>query len=264
MKKVSRLVSTAAGMVVVGSAVKQLLDAQKKLNRTGIIGAVQEEVALLKTEMEVTKTVTIAGLDFCVGTLNGKEVVVVQSGMGKVNAAACTQLLITVFRVQRIINTGAAGSLDAKLNIGDIVVSTELLQHDFDLTLLGYEQGSVFVDREAEIMADPSLVEAAVEATKKVAPNIGVYQGKICTGDQFIASQEQKESIISNFGGLCCEMEGGSVAQICAMNHIPFVVIRAISDQADDSGNQSYEQFQESVVRLSALITKEMMAYIDY
>ena len=147
--------------------------------------------------------------------------IIVKCGVGKVNAGICAQLLIQNFGVDKVINTGVAGSLDADIDIGDIVVSSEAVQHDFDLTPLGYAPGETDVDGIVAFPADESMVKDAVNAVKEAAPEINVFEGRICTGDQFIASKEKKEYIISTFGGLCCEMEGGAIAQACYLNDTP-------------------------------------------
>ena len=230
--------------------------------KTGIIGALAEEVTLLKEEMSDIKTTTIAGMEFCEGKLDGNEVIVVQSGMGKVNAGICAQMLINTFGVNRVINTGVAGSLDAKIDIGDIVVSTDAIEHDFDLSPIGYAPGQVYNPGPIAFQADEEMRKNVITATKECAPDIQVFEGRICTGDQFIASKEQKNTIISKFGGLCCEMEGGAIAQVCYINKIPFVIIRAISDKADDSEEMSYEKFKKDAATRCAAITKYMVTKI--
>ena len=229
--------------------------------KTGIIGALDEEVTLLKEEMKDTKTTTVAGMEFCEGKLDGKDVIVVQSGMGKVNAGICAQTLINTFGANRIINTGVAGSLDAKIDIGDIVVSTDALEHDFDLTPIGYAPGQIYYNEAVAFTADENMRKDVVTAAKECAPEINIFEGRICTGDQFIASKEQKKAIVSKFGGLCCEMEGGAIAQVCYINKIPFVIIRAISDKADDSEEMSYEEFKKEAAARSAKITHYMVTH---
>ena len=228
--------------------------------KTGIIGAMDEEVATLKEALIEENIITIAGMEFHEGKLDGKDVVVVKCSVGKVNAAACAQILISVFGVDRIINTGVAGSLDAEIDIGDIVVSTEAVQHDFDLTPIGYAPGETDVDGLVAFPADSEMRETAVKAVKEAAPEINVFEGRICSGDQFIASKEKKDAIVNSFGGLCCEMEGGAIAQVCYLNNTPFVIIRAISDKADDSEEMSYEQFKEAAAIHCAAVTRYMIS----
>ncbi len=229
--------------------------------KTGIIGALAEEVSLLKQEMKIEKTTTISGMEFCEGKLDGEYVIVVQSGMGKVNAGICAQVLINTFGAKRVINTGVAGSLDAKIDIGDIVVSTDVIEHDFDLSPIGYAPGQVYNPGHVAFQADENMRKSVITAVAECAPEIHVFEGRICTGDKFIASKEQKNAIISKFGGLCCEMEGGAIAQVCYINKIPFVIIRAISDKADDSEEMAYEEFKNNVATRCAAITHYMVTH---
>ena len=228
--------------------------------RTGIIGAMEEEVETLKSALKNAKTTTIGDMVFYEGTLDGADVVIVKCGIGKVNAGTCAQLLINDFGVDRIINTGVAGSLDASIDIGDIVVSTDAVQHDFDLTPLGYAPGELDGIGSQAFPADPDMRASAVEAVKQCAPEVNVFEGRVCTGDQFIASAEQKEAITSVFGGLCCEMEGGAIAQICYQNEIPYVIIRAISDKADGSAEMDYPEFEHASAVRCAAVTLYMVS----
>ncbi len=234
--------------------------AEKEI-KTGIIGAMAEEVASLKEAMKRKRIKTIAGMEFCQGRLDGAPVVVVQCGMGKVNAGICAQLLIDRFNVDRVINTGVAGSLDAAIDIGDIVVSTDVVQHDFDLVPLGYARGEMPAIGTTSFPANEKMRKSVVKAVKELVPQIKAFEGRICTGDQFIASKEHKKAIISTFGGLCCEMEGGSIAQVCHLNKTPFVIIRAISDKADDSEEVSFNEFMEAAAARCAAITRYMVTH---
>ena len=234
--------------------------AQPAAEKTGIIGAMEVEVASLKSAMEITSTKIIAGMEFCEGTLDGKAVVVVQCGMGKVNAGICAHTLINDFEVTRVINTGVAGSLDNAIDIGDIVVSTDAVQHDYDVSPIGFARGEIPYTGLYAFPADEALRAIAVRAAKEVAPEIKVFEGRVCSGDQFIASREQKETIIENFGGKCCEMEGGAIAQACYLNGTPFVIIRAISDKADASEEVSFQEFEASAAMRCAAIVRYMIA----
>ena len=229
--------------------------------KTGIIGAMDEEVDSLKEALDDAKTVSIGGMEFREGMLDGQHVVIVRCGVGKVNAGNCAQLLISVFGVDRIINTGVAGSLDASIDIGDIVVSTDAVQHDFDLTPMGYAPGELDGIGSPSLPADADMRERAVNAVRQSAPEVHVFEGRVCTGDQFIASAEQKDAIIAKFGGLCCEMEGGAIAQICFQNEIPFVIIRAISDKADGSAEMDYSEFEHAAALRCAAITRYMITH---
>lgn len=221
---------------------------------TGIIGAMESEVTSITDAMENVNVTSVSGMEFAEGTIGGNKVVVVQCGIGKVNAGICAQTLIVDFGVKRVINTGVAGSLTDELGINDFVVSVDAVQHDYDLTPLGYEPGEFSDLGVSTFTADENLRELAVAAIKQAAPDSKVLEGRVCTGDQFIATDEQVEEITSNFGGLCCEMEGGAIAQVCYRNGIPFVIIRAISDDSDDD---AYEAFQENAAEecANAVIT---------
>lgn len=260
MKKLIALIIALAMSLTLVACGQQAEPAAEQVAVAGIIGAMEEELASLKSAMQITSTRTIAGMEFCEGTLDGKAVVVVQCGMGKVNAGICAHTLINEFGCARIINTGVAGSLDAKIDIGDIVVSTDAVQHDFTVEAIGFEKGEIPYTGLYAFPADETLRALAVGATHTVAPEIQVFEGRVCTGDQFISTREQKEEILSNFGGECCEMEGGAIAQACYLNDTPFVIIRAISDKADDSEEINYEQFKEAAATRCAAIVRTMVA----
>ena len=222
----------------------------------GIIGAMDEEVESLKSAADVQKTTEIASMEFCEGTLGDTPVVIVKCGMGKVNAGICAHTLINDFGCTEIINTGVAGSLDSQIDIGDIVVSTEAVQHDFDVEAIGFEKGEIPYTGLAAFPADDGLRAEAVRAVKETAPDIHVFEGRVCSGDQFISAKEQKDEIISNFGGLCCEMEGAAIAQTCYLNDVPYVVIRAISDKPDGAGAADYQAFEaQAAARCASIVT---------
>ena len=225
----------------------------------GIIGAMEEEVAALKEKMEIKEVLKKASMEFYKGTLQGKEVVVVRSGIGKVNAGLCTQILADVFDAKMVINTGIAGSLDACIDIGDIVISTEALQHDMDATQFGYPLGQIPRMETLAFPADEKMVSLAKAACEKVNPEIKVFTGRVVTGDQFVASKEVKDRIKTNFDGLCTEMEGAAIAQAAWLNEIPFVIIRAISDKADDSAQMDYPTFERQAIIHSVRLTEEMI-----
>ena len=207
------------------------------MGRTGIIGAMEEEIALLKEQMDIEVVVKKASMEFYQGILNGREVVLVRSGIGKVNAGLCAQILVDVFHVSRLINTGIAGSLKAEIDIGDIVISSDALQHDMDARAFGYERGEIPRMGTQSFPADPVLVEMAREACQEANPDIHAFVGRIVTGDQFVAERSVKEEIASWTEGYCTEMEGAAIAQAAFLNRVPFVIIRAISDKADDSAS---------------------------
>lgn len=227
---------------------------------TGIIGAMDEEVTSLMDAMTDKTVKNIADMVFCEGMLDGAHVVVVKSGVGKVNAAVCAQLLITDYGVDRIINTGVAGSLDNKLDIGDIVVSTDVVMHDYDVSAMGYPRGMLYMTDFIGFTADEQMRQEAVKAVGVCAPDISAFEGRICSGDQFVYTDEQKEDILSEFGGLCCDMEGGAIAQVSYQNGIPFVILRAISDKADGSSSMDFEKFMEQTAQRCAASVRYMVA----
>lgn len=228
--------------------------------KIGIIGAMEVEVATLKSEMNVKSVVTKASMEFCEGTIGNTEVVIVRSGVAKVNAGICVQILVDLFNVTHIINTGVAGSLDARINIGDIVLSTDACYHDVDATVFGYKKGEVPQLGIHAFPADASLREAAKAAIRKTAPDLGVFEGRVCSGDQFVSSPDVKKAIIDEQGGMCTEMEGAAIAQGCYLNKIPFVIIRAISDKADGSDIVDYPVFEEKAAHDCAALVKEMIS----
>lgn len=228
----------------------------------GIIGAMEQEVARLKEVMENVKITTRAGMDFYEGVLEDRKVVVVQSGIGKVNAGMCTQILADLFQVEAVINTGIAGSLNNDINIGDIVLSTDVLHHDMDATGFGYPLGQIPRMEVLSFEADKKLIELADKACKKVLPEIGTHIGRIVSGDQFISDKTVKERISSNFDGYCTEMEGAAIAQAAYLNKVPFVILRAISDKADDSATMDYPTFEKQAIANSVKLIKELVATI--
>lgn len=225
----------------------------------GIIGAMDEEVAKLKECMDEVEIKTKASMDFYKGIISGKEVVVVRSGIGKVNAGICTQILCDEYNVEAVINTGIAGSLNAKIDIGDIVLSTDALQHDVDATGFGYELGVIPRMETSVFEADSELRTIAKKCCEKVNPEISVFEGRVVSGDQFISDKNVKDRIIKNFDGFCTEMEGAAIAQAAYLNKVPFLVIRAISDKADDSATQDYPTFEKNAIKHSVNLVKEMI-----
>lgn len=232
------------------------------MKKIGIIGAMDEEVAKLKECLEEANVVEKAGMEFYSGKLNEKEVVVVRSGVGKVNAACCTQILIDVFDVDAIINTGIAGSLNAEINIGDVVISTDVLHHDVNAEKFGYKRGQVPRLEVYSFAADEKLREVAKLANQKVNAEISVFEGRIVSGDQFIADDKRKQEIISDFEGYCTEMEGAAIGQCAYLNKVPFVVIRSISDKADSSAVMDYPTFEKMAIENSVKLMREMMKFM--
>ncbi len=229
------------------------------MKKVGIIGAMELEVETLKSKMEVKNTTTKARMEFFEGTLNGVEVVVVRSGIGKVNAGMCTQILVDLFDVTHIINTGVAGSLNAEINIGDIVVSTDVLHHDMDATGFGYALGEIPQLGMLSFPADEKMVSLAQKVCEEVNPEIHVFAGRIVSGDQFICDKAVKNRILENFHGFCTEMEGAAIGQAACLNGVPFVILRAISDKADDSAEMDYPAFERKAAEHCAKLVEEFI-----
>lgn len=227
--------------------------------KIGIIGAMESEVSTLKEAIKVDHVVTKAGMNFYEGMLEGTPAVVVQSGIGKVNAAICVQILADLFQVTHILNTGIAGSLIADLDIGDILVSEKAIQHDVDATIFGYALGQIPGFESREFIADAAMADAVITACQHVNPDVTIAKGCVVSGDQFISSAKVKEHLISEYHGDCAEMEGASIAQAATLNRLPFVVIRAISDKADGSAEMDYPTFENQAAEHCAKIVLEFV-----
>ncbi len=227
------------------------------MKKLGIIGAMDVEVETLKAAMTEKKETVLSGMDFCEGKMHGLPVVVARCGVGKVNAALCVQALKDCFAVTHIVNTGIAGSLNAALDIGDLVISQNAMYHDFDCTGFGYPMGMV-PNMPAAYPADAALLQYALEAAQAVCPG-HVQTGTVASGDQFVCTQAQKDRIIAVTGGLCTEMEGAAIAQASYVNGLPFVIIRAISDKADNSAEMDYPTFEAAAARHCAAVTMALV-----
>lgn len=225
----------------------------------GIIGAMEEEISSLKEKMKVENIQKKASMEFCQGVLEGKEAVIVRCGIGKVNAAICTQILCDQFQVDTIINTGIAGSLKNEINIGDIVLSEDALQHDMDATGFGYALGIIPRMKTSIFQGDKQLIDIAKKACEKVNPEIQAHIGRIVSGDQFISDTQKKEWLTEQFGGYCTEMEGAAIAQTAYLNKVPFLIIRAISDKADNSAEMDYSEFEKQAIQHSVNLVVELV-----
>ena len=224
----------------------------------GIIGAMDIEIATLKENMSQITVERKAGMEFYKGRLSGKDVVVVQCGVGKVNAAICTQALCSNFSVSCVINTGVAGSLCSELDIGDLVVSSDAMHHDMNCISLRYPVGQVPGMKVHAFPADKTMIECAYAAAEAVNPG-HTRIGRVASGDQFVCHKEQKEKIIAETGGICAEMEGAAIAHAAYRNEIPFVIIRAISDKADDSAQMDYPVFEKIAAARCAQVTMDLV-----
>ncbi|MEK3757594.1 5'-methylthioadenosine/adenosylhomocysteine nucleosidase [Paenibacillus sp. FSL P4-0338] len=223
----------------------------------GLIGAMDEEIKLLLEEMENRQTTVKAGITFYAGTVFGKAAVVCKSGVGKVNAAVTTQILLDSFDVEQVLFTGVAGALHPELNIGDIVISSSCIQHDMDVTALGYARGVIPYQETSAFQADPLLVKLAEEACQELKQKS--VTGIVLSGDQFIASRASVAMLREQLDGACAEMEGAAVAQVCHMNGIPFVVVRSMSDKADGSAHVNYSEFTVTASQHSHAILEHML-----
>ena len=232
------------------------------MNKIAIIGAMELEVDTLKASMNISNTKIHAGMEFFEGTLNNTPVVIVHCGIGKVNAGICVQILADLFHVTHIINTGIAGALNSKLKIGDILISKDALQHDVDITIFGYEKGQI-PNIPTTFAADETLIDFALRSCEHISFDSAFYTGRIVSGDQFISSNEIKKRLITDFNGDCAEMEGAAIAQASYLNHLPFVIIRAISDSADDNVEMDYPTFERNAAKISARIVSNLLQYLS-
>lgn len=232
-------------------------------NMIGIIGAMEEEISELKANMTELEVAACASMDFCKGKLSGRDVVIVRSGIGKVNAGICAQILADKFQVNKIINTGIAGSLDPAIDIGDLVLSTDALQHDVDASSFGYDVGIIPRMAVSIFKADDELISLAESACLSANPDIKVYKGRVVTGDQFIADKDKKEWLCKNFNPKCTEMEGAAIAQAAYLNNIPFIIIRAISDKADNSAEMDYPEFEAQAIKHTVKLVIKLIQQIN-
>lgn len=229
----------------------------------GIIGAMDSEVRILCEKLSGKEIIEFQGLKFNKGILDGKEVVVVKSGIGKVNAALCAQLLIIKFGAEKVINTGIAGATGAGLGIFDFVVSTATVYHDFDCAFFGYEAGQI-PGMAKEFSADASMVESTLKAfgETEFSKKHKMVKGLIASGDQFISSGEKKDYIKNTFNPLCVEMEGSAIAHACTLNKTPFVIIRCMSDMADDSAEATYNFNEDECAEMCSKLILNIIAKI--
>ena len=225
--------------------------------KLGIIGAMEEEVETLLGLMEEKRESQKAGSRFYDGVLEGLPVTVVQCGVGKVNAALCAQILCDCVGVTHLVNTGIAGSLSNDLDIADLVVSRDAMYHDFDCVHFGYPYAKVPGMDVIAFPADDALMAYAFSAAEAVNPG-HTKIGRIASGDQFIADKEKKDFIIEKTQALCTEMEGAAIAQTAYRNGVPFVILRAISDKADNSAEMDYPTFETLSAHRCAEVTHRL------
>lgn len=231
----------------------------------GIIGAMDSEVRYLIGCLTESNTEKIYGMEFAWGKLCGVPVVVTKCGIGKVNAARCTQYLIDRFNPRAVINTGIGGSVDPDLGVGDALIADGLVQHDFDVTALGYAKGYMCTGKDKDkptlMIPDSGISAALTEAARRILGGKGVRvaQGKVATGDLFVADPGARTEIRNLFGASVAEMEGGSIAQVAQAAGVPFAVLRVVSDTADGHAPASFDKFEIETARRSASVIEEFL-----
>lgn len=225
--------------------------------KIGIIGAMELEVEILKSKLENLYVQTISKQEFYCGNMYGHDCFVVKSGIGKVNMALCTQTMILNFAPDLIINTGVAGSIADCLKIGDIVVGEYTVEHDFDISALGEPLGYISELDTVKIPCSKKYSDLLFDCAKKLG--INVHKGVIASGDQFVHTDAQREHIKTNFDGMCAEMEGGAMGHVCAMNNMPYAVIRAISDSANDDSKVDFPTFARQASDVSVKILNKFL-----
>lgn len=230
--------------------------------RVGIVGAMSVEVAELLKSMNVEKMETISDIEYHIGQIDGYDVVVAKCGVGKVHAAICTQTMILKFSPDIVINTGVAGSLTSKLDLGDCAIGSSVVQYDVDTSAVGDPVGLISGINMIEFPCDDFVVKNLTQAVEQV-PNMKYEVGLIATGDKFLNSKEGKEGILLNFKAIACEMESGSVGQVCYVNKTPFGIIRAISDNADSESHVEYGEFLSEAALKASDVVKSFLKVVN-
>lgn len=224
----------------------------------GIIGAMDEEIERYLESMSDVMEYGRAGITFYKGRIKARQIVLCKSGVGKVNASICTQILIDNFGVSHVIFTGVAGGVDPELNIGDIVISIDCSQHDIDASPLGFKRGEIPFATTSVFKADERLIELAQKSGNDIE-GVQLVTGRILSGDQFVADQGHVKRLYKDFNGSCVEMEGAAVGQVCHLNQIPFVIIRSLSDKADGSAHVNFLEFTKLASSRSYQIVDKML-----
>ncbi|XXN63953.1 5'-methylthioadenosine/S-adenosylhomocysteine nucleosidase [Enterobacter ludwigii] len=228
--------------------------------KVGIIGAMEQEVTLLRDKIENRQTLTLAGCEIYTGTLNGVEVALLKSGIGKVAAALGTTLLLQLCKPDAVINTGSAGGLAPTLKVGDIVVSDEVRYHDADVTAFGYEPGQM-AGCPAAFVADDTLIAAAERVIKQL--DLNAVRGLVVSGDAFINGAEPLARIRTTFPqAIAVEMEATAIGHVCHQFNVPFVVVRAISDVADQESHLSFDEFLSVAAKQSSLMVENLLVQL--
>lgn len=228
--------------------------------KIGIMGAMNEEIVELKELIEGIEEKKINELIFYEGRLHGKNIVLVESGIGKVNAAISTTLLINEFKVEKIIFTGVAGAINPKINVTDIVIGSDLIESDMDVTAGGnYKLGEIPRMKNSNFKADPYLFALAKSTAIRLFGQEKVFCGRIISRDEFVASTEKVKKLEEIFSAECVEMEGAAVAHVCEIFNIPFVVLRSISDKADNNAGMTFDEFVRIAAKNSKLIVEGIL-----
>ena len=231
-----------------------------------IIGAMDCEISKLKAELENIEEFKKGVFTFYKGNLKGYDAVIVKSGVGKVSAAVCTQIAIDKFNPDFIINTGIAGGLAKGMKIEDIIIAEKLVQHDFDASAAGYAKGYICNDTNSKeptyFYTDKKLVSILKKSLAEKLPEVKCHEGVIASGDMFVASSEKKKELNKMFGAIAAEMEGAAIAHACTLNNIPFIVIRALSDLADETAGEGHRSKEEDAAALSAKAINALFEHI--
>ncbi|PEE44649.1 5'-methylthioadenosine/adenosylhomocysteine nucleosidase [Bacillus pseudomycoides] len=228
------------------------------MKKIGIIGAMQIEIDLLLEKLDIYKEYTIARMPFYKGIFMDKEIIVTRCGIGKVNAASCAQILIDKFEVDCMINTGIAGGLHPDVKVGDLVISTNVTHHDVNKN----QMKNLFPFQETFI-ANQELRELARKACNTSGLDINVHEGRIVSGECFVEDAKLKEKLLDEYAPHCTEMEGSAIGHVAFINDIPFLLIRSISDSADDDATSSYENFAKITADQSSRVIMEMIKNIS-
>lgn len=254
-------IGTAAAGIGLALHHKKQKEASEEAVIFGLICPMEEETTPFREAMDITETTRLSGLTFYKGTLDGQTVVLSQCGVGKVNAAVCAEILCEHFQISYLINIGVAGTTHEGIKQGDIVIGNDAVQHDMDVTCRGYRPGEVPDMFVSYFLADDDLIALAEQAAKNCElDGAAVHTGRIASGDQFICGGEQADKIKETFDPYAVEMEGAAVAQTAWVNQIPFVIIRAISDNADkDAPTSSYDDFLPLAVIHSFSLVRRML-----
>ena len=228
----------------------------------GIIGAMEEEIWEIKESIEDISSVDIGNFTFYQGKLKNKEIVLVECGIGKVNASICTTLMVSQFNVEKILFTGVAGGVAPDINIGDVVIGTYLMEHDYDVTAFGYEVGIIPKMGDSKFHCDTDLIRLAYDLAKENLKETNILKGPIVSGDVFVASEEKINWLWDKFQAYCTEMEGAAVAHVCTVLKVPFLIVRSISDKANSDAKLDFKEFCKVAAKNSKLLIEKLVEKI--